>query len=313
MEHRKFVRAPASIRPAGWLISALAGLLALSGCGPFESPLALQPDFRDVAYGDLPRQKLDLYLPPPAGRPHPLIVWTHGGRWSGGDKFPAYPARLLTSSGFAVASVGYRLSGEAPFPAQIEDIKGAIRWLRAHAAEYDLDPDRFGVWGRSAGGQLAALIGTSGDLPELEGDVGGNLEFSSRVQAAVDYFGPTDAFTFAAYIDDCALPDPPLLGRCMGEIAAHVDDPEWSYWVNLARLASPVFSVTPDDPPFLIVHGTADTRVPPSQSQELYDRLIAAGVPAQLELVPGAEHGRLPAAVDEQVVRFFTSTLGGGG
>ncbi len=283
----------------------------LTGCSAFQAnPFEIQPTFRDLAYGDHPRQKLDLYLPRDGGQPRPVIVWIHGGRWSGGEKYPAYPAEILTEAGFAVASIGYRLSGEAAFPAQINDCKGAIRWLRAHAGEYALDADRIGVWGRSAGGHLAALVGTSGDVAELEGDVGGNLDCSSRVQAAADYYGPTNAFTFAAHVDDCGSGEPPLLGRCLGDIVAHADDPEWAQWVELARLASPVYSVTPDDPPFFIAHGTADTRCPPSQSQELYDRLTAAGVQVTLNLVAAAEHGQLPAAEDLKVVDFFRATLG---
>jgi acetyl esterase/lipase len=215
----------------------------------------------------------------------------------------------LTEAGFAVASINYRLSADAAFPAQVHDCKGAIRWLRANAADYALDSDHFGVWGRSAGGHLAALVGTSGGVAELEGDVGGNLERSSRVQAAADYCGPTNAFTFAQFVHDCGRPEPPFLGRCLGEIVAHADDPEWAYWANLARLASPVFSVTPDDPPFFIAHGVADTRVPASQSQELNDRLIAAGVPPTFDLVPDANHGRIPPAEDDKVAEFFRANL----
>jgi acetyl esterase/lipase len=290
-------------------LTSLAAVLLLGGCSGLN-PFEIQPTFGDLAYGDHARQKLDLYLPESAGQARPLVVWIHGGRWNGGEKYRAYPAQILTDAGFAVASIDYRFSSDAPFPAQIYDCKGAIRWLRAHASDYGLDPDRIGVWGRSAGGHLAALVGTTGDLPDLEGDVGGNLDCSSRVQAAADYYGPTDAFTFAEYADDCGSGEPPLLGRCLGEIMAHVNDPAWSHWVNVARLASPVYSVTPDDPPFFIGHGTADTRCPPSQSQELYDRLIAAGVQATLDLVPNAEHGQLPVTEDARVVDFFRATLG---
>lgn len=299
------------MRPPGLHAVGLAAGLLLGGCSALPlNPFEIQPTFSDLAYGEHQRQKLDLYLPEGAGGARPVVVWIHGGRWNGGDKYRAYPAQMLTDAGFAVASIDYRFSSDAPFPAQINDCKGAIRWLRAHASEYGLDADRIGVWGRSAGGHLAALVGTSGDVAELEGDVGGNLDRSSRVQAAVDYSGPTDAFTFAEYADDCASGEPPLLGRCLGEIVAHVDDPDWAQWVTAARLASPVYSVTSDDPPFLIAHGTADTRVPPSQSQELYDRLVAAGVQATLDLAPGAEHGQLPAAEDAKAVDFFWAILG---
>src|SRR5262249_35630047 len=143
---------------------------------------------------------LDLYLPSAGPGPFPVVVWIHGGAWLTGSRFPAPNAAQLTSLGFAVASVDYRLTSQAGqwgaepviFPAQIHDVKGAVRWLRANAATYNLDPARFGCWGSSAGGHLAALLATSGDVPALEGTVGGNAGFSSAVQACADFFGPTD-------------------------------------------------------------------------------------------------------------------------
>src|SRR6187200_77765 len=146
---------------------------------------------RDLEYGRVGERPLvlDLYLPEKGERPLPLIVWVHGGGWAAGSKEQVGAIRQL-QRGYAVASVGYRLSGEAIFPAQIEDCKAAVRWLRAHHAEYGLDSDHVGAWGSSAGGHLVALLGSSGQFSDF--DQGGHLDQSSRVQAVCDFYGPTD-------------------------------------------------------------------------------------------------------------------------
>jgi acetyl esterase/lipase len=147
--------------------------------------------YQNVEYANVDGQSmlLDLYIPKNAAEPVPVIVWIHGGGWYEGGKDWYAPTRFI-DHGYAAVSISYRLTGVAPFPAQIYDCKGAIRWLRANAAKYNIDPDRIGVFGSSAGGHLAALLGTSGGVKELEGDVGGNLEYSSDVQAVCDSFGP---------------------------------------------------------------------------------------------------------------------------
>ena len=146
---------------------------------------------RDVEYARVDGKPLllDLYLPAKAAQPMPVIVWIHGGAWRAGSK-ERCPAIPMAAQGYAVASINYRLTNVATFPAQIYDCKAAIRWMRAHAKEYGFDPDRIGVWGGSAGGHLVSLLGTSGGVKELEGDVGGNLNFSSRVQAVAVFCGP---------------------------------------------------------------------------------------------------------------------------
>ena len=148
---------------------------------------------RDIEYARVGNKslKLDLYVPDGAG-PFPVIVWVHGGGWTSGDKAlsASGPQVRQTARGYAVASINYRFSQEAKFPAQIEDCKAAVRWLRAHAAEHNLDPARIAVWGDSAGGHLASLMGASGGASDLEGDEG-NLDYSSRVEAVVDWFGPS--------------------------------------------------------------------------------------------------------------------------
>ena len=184
----------------------------------------------------------------------------------------------FVSKGYAVAAINYRLSQHATFPAQIEDCKAAIRWLRAHAKEYNLAADRIGVWGASAGGHLVALLGTSGDVKDLEGKQG-NLDQSSRVQAVVDWFGPTDFTKMGGSHDQPNSPEARLLG---GPVQENKDK---------AKRASPITYVAKDNPPFLILHGDKDQTVPFSQSALLAEALKKAGVEVTLQPVKGAGHG----------------------
>lgn len=241
---------------------------------------------RDLAYvGDgHERQTLDLFLPEKADGPLPLIIWIHGGGWQTGSKEGCPPLRNgYTERGYAVASINYRLSGHAVFPAQIEDCKAAIRWLRAHAEEYSLDSQRFGVWGSSAGGHLAALVGTSGDVTAF--DVGANQDQSSHVQAVCDYFGPTDFMVFVTtpgYESHATVnsPEAKLIG---GAVKENKDK---------AASANPITYVSHDDPAFLIVHGDKDRTVPINQSQLLYDGLKRVGVSVHFHTIKAAGHGQ---------------------
>ncbi|MBI1355214.1 MAG: alpha/beta hydrolase fold domain-containing protein [Acidobacteria bacterium] len=276
---------------------------------PLPAGVRLEPD---LVYASTPQKelRLDLYRPeqPPAER-LPLVVWIHGGGWRNGSKEQARLAVPLVPQGYVVASINYRLSGDATFPAQIHDCKGALRWLRAHADEYGIDPRRVGVWGSSAGGHLVALLGTSGGVRELEGDVGGNLRFSSAVQAVCDFYGPTDLLQMDAHSiskrivhDAPQSPESLLIG---GPIQDHPD--------KVARL-NPISYVTPDDPPFLIVHGDKDPLVPFHQSELLEAALEKAGVPVSLYKVVGGEHGRGGEFGSEKLWRmaadFFELRLG---
>jgi acetyl esterase/lipase len=289
-------------------LSLALGLLAFAVLFG-AAPAAAQPTHANLAYGPHARHKLDLYIPAGASPPRPLVVWIHGGGWQGGDKYPANQTPILVQAGFAVASINYRLSSDATYPGQIHDCKAAVRWLRANAATYNLDPSRVGAWGSSAGGHLSALVGTTGGNAELEGDVGGNLAYSSRVRAAADYFGPTDFFTMGGNHDSCTSPESRLLGECLGLIKQNMNDPNWAFWVDRVRDCGAYYQVSPDDPPFHIAHGSADNTVPPGQSQQLYDALLAAGVPATLRIVPGAGHG-LPTSEQPFVRDFFLLHLG---
>ena len=230
--------------------------------------------YRDVAYvtDGHERHKLDLYVPD-TGENLPLIIWIHGGAWRGGDK-THYVRMEYLKTGYAGASLNYRLSQHAVFPAQIEDVKAAVRWLRANSETYRLDPNRFAAWGSSAGGHLVAMLGTTGDIAEFE--VGENLKVSSRIQAVVDYFGPTDFLQMDAQSLPDGLvhdaPDSPESQLVGGPIQEHKD--------RVAR-ANPITYVSKDDSPFLIIHGDKDKLVPYQQSVLLKDALEEAGVPVR--------------------------------
>ena len=258
---------------------------------------------KDVEYvpGGHGRHKLDIYLPPKSGQePLPVIVWIHGGAWRAGGKKEC-PVKPFVSKGYAVASINYRLSQHAVFPAQIEDCKAAIRFLRANADKYGFDPNGFGVWGASAGGHLAALLGTSGDTKDF--DKGENLGVSSRVQAVCDYFGPTDftrmGSSWSRMDHDAAdSPESLLIGGPVQENK------------RKCQRANPITYVTKDAPPFLIVHGEKDPLVPHNQSEILYQALQKAGVRAKFHTVAGGGHGGFKdPAIERMVVDFFEKHL----
>lgn len=258
---------------------------------------------RDLAYvkNGHERQTLDLYVPEGGAGPFPVVVWIHGGGWAAGDKNGCPPLSSgFVARGYAAVSIGYRLSGHAIFPAQIEDSKAALRWLRANAKKYRLDPDRIGVWGSSAGGHLAALLGTSGGVPEF--DVGENPGEPSQVQAVVDFYGPTDFLQMDAHAvkgatlihDSERSPESRLVGGPIRENVAKV------------RRTNPLTYVGAGDPPFLIVHGDRDPLVPHHQSKLLYDALVQARVPVRFVTVAGGGHGQgFPHAELTPLVREF--------
>ena len=301
------------------ICASLAALIATAaaaqpGAGPPKAPPAPDPAtyplrhfdggvvaLDDVTYAVDPGfrpLKLDLYISPVRSPPKALVIWLHGGGWVGGDQrgggiaTPAYqdwPAQLaaLAARGYVVAAVSYRLSGEAKVPGAIQDVKAAVRWLRANAAVYGIDPSRFVAWGGSAGGQLAALLGTSCNVPDLEGIPVRGAETSSCVQGVVDFYGPTDLRQMDAQLPPGSKPmhDTPTSAESHYMGCTLPECPP-----ERLRLANPIAFVDRTDPPFLIMHGDADTAVPPKQSQILYDALEAAGVKAELIYVPGANH-----------------------
>ena len=300
------------------VLASAVGLRAQPASKSTEEPKAkpLHPAF-DVPHGvksylDIPyvekgheRQKLNLFLPEKkSDTPLPVIVAIHGGGWVVGekDRLGARGVYMLTR-GFAIAGIGYRLSGDAPFPAQIEDCKAAIRWLRAHAEDYNLDPDHFAAVGGSAGGHLAALVGTSGGVKEF--DVGAHLDQSSRVQAVVDNCGPTDIVKFAATkgAKDSESPSSlvvKLLGGPLKERLA------------LAEQANPITHLDKTVPPFLIIHGDLDRHVPINQSELLFAALKQAGISVRFHTIHGAGHADLSQQeIFEMRNAFLEQTLKG--
>jgi len=265
---------------------------------------------RDVVYGvgGITPLKLDIYIPDETiACPAPAVVFIHGGGWRQGDKYPSRVG-LLAEQGFFAVSINYRLSGEAVFPAAVEDAKCAVRWLRAHAEQYNIDVDRIGVWGGSAGGHLSLMVGLVDGGAGLEGS-GGWGEYSSRVQAVTSFYGPTDLTTFAE-----------ARGQQYRDLAHHAfiggslaDLPE------AFRLASPLYHVTRDDPPLLMVHGDADPVVPLAQSRRLLDAYRERDMEATLTVVENAGHGFKPvndgeisptlAEINQQVIDFFVEHL----
>lgn len=249
----------------------------------------------NLAYADASdSQVLDLWLPENAPDATPLVIYIHGGAFKGGDKaMVGGKVQPLLDAGYAVASLNYRLSGEALFPAGAQDVKAAVRWLRANADTYNLDPDNFAAWGESAGGNLVSLIGTTGDQATVLDDPDlGNANVSSAVQAVIDWYGPTDFLqmdTQAAEGGSCTSPE------------AHdpVSSPE-SAWMGAAiqtvpdtvEQANPITYIATAQrlPAFSIAHGDADCNVPYQQSQILADALTAVGADADLTILPGASH-----------------------
>ncbi len=296
-------------KQARCLLHIVLGVLLTSstpGAPAIEAPAAQCEVVRDVQFGTGGGQalRLDLVRPKPLpAQPMPVVVFIYGGAWRTGSRANGIP--LLTrfaKRGYLGVSIEYRFSQDALFPAQIEDCKCAIRFLRAKAKTYNLDPDRIGVWGQSAGGHLAALLGTTGDVKNLEGS-GGWAEYSSRVNAVVDCFGPTDFLqmdSVAGLVIKHNAPESPESRLIGGPIQENPDK---------AARANPITYVTSNAPPFLILHGSSDPLVPVQQSQLLEQALKRTGVKVTLEVIPGAGHGFVYGQGDAQIDAFFDNHL----
>ena len=257
-----------------------------------NASLAMEPTYRDIEYARLNQRslKLDIFVPQLNDTTElndalatPLVVWIHGGGWRSGDK-DSVPVTHWVQQGFAIASVDYRLSPEASFPAQIHDIKAAIRFLRAHAADYHFNPQQFIVAGSSAGGHLAALVGVTSGVEELEGLVGQSLSTKSEVQAIVSFFGASNLLSILSQSTEHGLKvRVPALQLLLGGQPIERTD--------LARLASPVTHVDASDPPLWLCHGDADPQMPIEQSQELWIAYQRHSIPVEFEIVQGGKHG----------------------
>jgi len=241
---------------------------------------------KDVAYGEDPKfQTLDLKLPAATGKPAPLVIWIHGGGWRSGDKRSPHPVSKLTDQGFAVASINYRLTTVAAYPAQLDDCQAAVRFLRGKAEEYGIDADRIGIWGGSAGGHLAAMLGVTSD----------DDENSVRVQAVCDWCGPTD---LVRAVGEAPKDSPIEIGELLWGLVLgpNADNKRLRQSLNveqrvrLLEAASPIRFVSGREPPFLVVHGDADTTVPIAQSRRFVAALRDAGVDVTFREVPDAGH-----------------------
>ena len=267
----------------------------------------------NIPYADTdnPRQMLDLLLPSERGdKSLPVVVFIHGGGWRNGDKVRGRNRiePFVASGNYAGVTVGYRLSGESQWPSQIHDCKAAIRWIRANAEKHNLNTDRIGVWGTSAGGHLVTMLGTSGDVEAMDGSLGSNNQYSSRVTCVADFYGPTNFLTMNATAvktarldhDAADSPESLLIGGAIQENPDKV------------ATANPITYVSTDDPAFLIVHGTKDPSVSFNQSELLYAALEKKGVDKTLITVEGGGHGReFGSKPTEFVEAFFDHHLRG--
>jgi acetyl esterase/lipase len=273
-------RAAEALTPRGIEPTGAAG-------GPARGGLPNAPETgaisRNVEFARASEQPLLFDLYSPTARPLGVVVWVHGGAWRAGSR-ENVDLLPLVSLGWAVASVDYRLSPVARFPAQVHDIKAAVRYLRAHASELNIPTEPVVIAGSSAGGHLAALVGVSNEHPELEGQVGDQLSTSSRVQAIVDLYGASNFETILAQSTEYGRSvRAPALDLLLGPLEQRA--------AGLSRLASPVAHVDPRDPPLFLVHGSADPQMPPEQSRELEAEYRAKGLIVEFSIIEGAKHG----------------------
>lgn len=262
----------------------------------------------DIAYAetDNPRQTLNLLLPRTRkAKLLPVVVFIHGGGWQNGDKRSGTRqlTRFVENGEYAGVSIGYRLTNEAHWPAQIHDCKSAIRWIRGNAGKYNLDPDHIGVFGTSAGGHLVAMLGTSGAIDDLEGQLGSYEKFSSNVTCVGNFFGPSallEMSKFPSRLDHDAAesPESKLVGGPLQETR------------KVALSASPITHVSKDDPPMLSIHGTDDPLVPYNQSVILDQALREVGCNSTLITVKGGGHGGFNnPEINELLAAFFSRHL----
>lgn len=277
------------------------------------SPIAHSIEFADVEmqrnlrYSDAAGERgvLDLYSPKEVKTPRLGLICVHGGGWKAGAKEDyRYYGQQFAHRGFVVACINYRLVPQSRFPHQIQDVKCAVRWMRAHATEFNIDPDHIGILGGSAGGHLALLAAYASDVSEFEG-IGGSHEFSSQVQAVVDIYGPTDLSADFAHENDMV---PTLIRDFLGKTDDEVAQ-------NLHR-ASPLTYLGPQSPPTLILHGTIDNLVPIAQSDQLAERLGELQVPYVYDRLPGWPHAMdIAKPVNDRVLflseHFLKNVLGG--
>jgi acetyl esterase/lipase len=267
--------------------------------------------FLDIPYARLsPAQKLDIYLPEEQNGPYPVIMVFHGGAFMGCDKADLQLLPMLEglNRGYAVISINYRMSGEAKFPALVQDAKAAVRWIRANAKQYKLDPEKMAAWGGSAGGYLSTMLGTSAGIPELEDFSLGNPDQPSHIQAVVAWYGPTNFLKMDLQLAESGMqpplgfrhseansPESLLLGQIITEIPEKV------------KAANPETYIRPNAPPFLLQHGIKDDTVPVQQSIEFAAKLklVLGEDNVELDLIEGAKHADAKLESPENVERVL--------
>jgi acetyl esterase/lipase len=279
------------------LVVSAAALTLLSAAGAVEPPVPNVTHSIEYARVGSHPLLLDLHRGETPSGGSPVVIWVHGGAWRSGSRTNV-PIAELCMDGFAIASVDYRLSVDAAFPAQVHDIKAAIRFLKANSDKYALDPDHFFIAGASAGGHLAALVGVSAGVQELEGDVGQHLSATSNVRAIVSFYGASNLQSILSQSTPHGLsvrvPALQLLLRGQPEQLP-----------KLARLASPVAHVDRNDPPLLLIHGDQDRQMPINQSHELHGAYKKAGLDVVFRVVHGGAHGGAGFYDREQIQMVF--------
>jgi len=314
------------------LSSALLSLLA-----PAAAAQAVEPAPRTFTFAEVGGRPLQLDLYAAASEePTPLVLWIHGGAWRGGSrKQVPGSVRALAASGTSVASIDYRLTGQVGrwgdepvhWPAQRDDAKAAVRWLRAHAEELNLDPSAFIAWGASAGGHLATILGLTNDAPGTTGSVGEHTDTSSAVALAINFFGPTDLFTMDADVTEPPgsaihhdAPDSPesmvlgvaVHGHSLADIREHAGDPmaPWPSLLALAHSVSPVHAVVKEHAvPLFTAHGRQDRLIAFAQAERLHRRLLELKLPTTFRPVDRAGHGFGPD-IHQEAIRWMTESLG---
>jgi acetyl esterase/lipase len=278
---------------AALLAIQIGTLKAVDRNPPLPDDVELQTNVEYGKVGDRPLV-LDLYSPKERKGTLPGLIFIHGGGWKGGkkDDYRVYGIHYA-QRGYVVASVGYRLSGEALYPAAVNDVKCAVRWMRASAGKNGVDPDRLGAIGGSAGGHLSMMIGYSSDVPELDGD-GGNAGVSSRVQAVVDIYGPVDLTT------DFVRENQGAGSLTRSFFGGSIDEK-----LPLFQQASPINHLTKDDPPTLILHGTIDDVVPIDQGDMLAAKLTELQIPYVYDRLPGWPHAMDASVPVNERARWF--------
>jgi len=283
--------APGYKTPAEVMAAIVAGEIKLIKA-PKELPAGVIEQ-KNIEYGKVGDHALllDLYVPEKISKPVPGLIFIHGGGWTGGSRDVYKPYTVsYAKKGYVAATISYRFSGEATFPAAVEDAKCAVRWLRANAATYHVDPNKIAVIGGSAGGHLSLMVGYSSEVPALEGK-GGNPNVSSRVQAVVDFYGPYDLTTDFA--------------RQAGVVKKFLGGKTYDEAPELYKQASPMTYLSKNDPPTLILHGTIDDVVPIEQSDRLAARLKELGIPEVYDRLEGWPHTMDAAEIVNQRCQYF--------